>query len=346
MKRREVYVLTCALLLALSLSAVAAQQVPRTISGTLSGNDLNWSGEIHVTGTITVPNGSTLKIAAGTIVKFMKLANTLPWELIIHGTVDARGTVAQPITFTSGSTSKSPGDWRGITLHSTSTVVGSLTHLLIEYADVNLTVRCNGVTIENCTIRNAYGVQSIPNPQNHHVRTGLFLTGENITVKDCTITNCTWGIHINQSVNNRRPPGALSVIVDDCTVSGNKMTCPKFDVPNGIHIYKSNAVIKNNTLENNTWGIEVGASNVTISANKLITNGFGIVIYWLDGVSMGSAQGNKPTPLTDPNAYSRVSKSSAGPQPIPEANLFKVPPSQAGGAASVMGKGASKVTVD
>ena len=80
-------------------------------------------GAVYVTGSVTVESGATLTIQSGTVVK----ANP-GVRVWVSGTLDAVGTVAEPIVFTSrdddgyGETipgsdgSPAPGDWQGIYL--------------------------------------------------------------------------------------------------------------------------------------------------------------------------------------------------------------------------------------
>ncbi|MEM6689680.1 MAG: hypothetical protein AAF664_09650, partial [Planctomycetota bacterium] len=65
------------------------------VSGTLT-EDTTWSGTIHVTGDVTVPEGIQLTIDPDTVVKFAD-----GQFLSALGSVDALGTLTQPIVFTS-----------------------------------------------------------------------------------------------------------------------------------------------------------------------------------------------------------------------------------------------------
>ncbi|MCY2954473.1 MAG: carboxypeptidase regulatory-like domain-containing protein [Planctomycetota bacterium] len=61
-------------------------------------------------GTVTVPAGMTLTVAAGQIVKFREFFGV---SLVVEGTLKAVGTTAQPIIFTSGCDDAAGGDTRG-----------------------------------------------------------------------------------------------------------------------------------------------------------------------------------------------------------------------------------------
>lgn len=330
MKRYTVCLVMLAAVLTLTVFAAADQEV----SGTLH-RDKTWSGTIRVTGDVYVSPGCTLTILPGTDVRFAPRQDTAPHsqgiyncpapkaELIVEGTLRAQGTEDQPILFTSDSATPSPGDWGGIVLHGCATPV-TLSHLVIEYADVNLTV-FNSVTIEHCVIRNAYGgLDDCPSAQHWDVRIGLNLGGEGIVVRECEIVDNTWGCTINQGENG--PAGTATQILG-CSIYNNNVTSPGFDVPNGIHVFQSNAHIEGNTIANNTWGIEIGISNVVIIDNLFVDNDFGVVIYSPDGPSEGYVFDNDAIN----NGMDYVRMTHTGPEPMPE-DWFQYPFESSGDA--------------
>ena len=80
-------------------ATVEQKYLNRTVSGSLSGNETWYSGQVyHITGTVTVPTGVTLTIMPGAILKFDKNCS-----LVVNsgGTLIAEGNAAQPIIFTS-----------------------------------------------------------------------------------------------------------------------------------------------------------------------------------------------------------------------------------------------------
>ena len=317
MKRLAVWLGMSMCILALGTFATAVQEA----SGTLH-QDQTWSGTIRVLGDVYVPPGRTLTILPGTDVRFAPRQDTVAHpkgisncpapkaELIVEGTLRAQGTEAQPILFTSASAVPSPGDWGGIVLHGCAAPV-TLSHLVIEYADANLTA-FNSVCIEHCVIRNAYGgLDDCPSAQHWDVRIGLNLCGEGIVVRDCEIIDNTWGCTINQGSGG---PVGIATQILDCTIRNNNVTSRGFDVPNGIHVFQSNAHIAGNTFTENTWGIEIGISNVVIIDNAFISNDFGVVLYSPDGPSTGHIWENSA--LNNGMDYVRMPPS--GPEPLPE----------------------------
>ena len=111
-------------------------------SGTLNGNTV-WMGNrvIRVTGDVTVPSGTTLTVMPGAVVKFDE-----GMSLTVNGggTLNAIGTRAQPIVFTSvkddehggdtngdgDATAAQPGDWNKIEVYGTA----NFDHAKVFYA--------------------------------------------------------------------------------------------------------------------------------------------------------------------------------------------------------------------
>ncbi len=79
----------------------------RPVRGLLRGQQF-WKGVVYVTGDSIVPRGSTLTIAAGTLVLFGP-SSTLD---IRGGRLEVQGTPGAPVWFTSDSPTPHAGDWR------------------------------------------------------------------------------------------------------------------------------------------------------------------------------------------------------------------------------------------
>jgi len=135
--------------------------------GTLPGNTAWNAPDIvyRLAGDVTVPEGTTLTVTSGQIVKFHGSA------IFVQGTLDARGTAEAPIVFTSlyddtagGDTDNDPvaapanGHWNRIEFTSTST--GSvLEHVQLRYgggwSSGVLYVNGGELTLTNSAIRNS-----------------------------------------------------------------------------------------------------------------------------------------------------------------------------------------------
>ena len=91
-----------------------------TTSGALT-SDETWTGEVAITGDITVPEGVTLTLEPGAVIRFPALADdtgggndTSRSELIVNGALIAEGTESSRIVFTSNAAAPAGNDWGGI----------------------------------------------------------------------------------------------------------------------------------------------------------------------------------------------------------------------------------------
>jgi hypothetical protein len=129
---------------ATTTSTTGCSRGPQHVSGALTG-DTSWATNECVSlyvldGDVTVPSGSTLTVAPGTIVKIAS------GTLIVEGSLVAAGTAGSPVLFTSlrddsiggdangdgTSTQPTPGDWNGISTSGPGSSV-SLDHVGIRY---------------------------------------------------------------------------------------------------------------------------------------------------------------------------------------------------------------------
>ena len=123
------------------------------VSGTLSGSE-TWSPLIAqayvITNDLVIPAGVTLTVAPGAVVKSSggsgetnPCSSNIACSLSVQGTLEAVGTSADPITFTSindnsvggdtGSGSPSAGDWNGIYLGGSGSL--DVVHATMEYGN-------------------------------------------------------------------------------------------------------------------------------------------------------------------------------------------------------------------
>ncbi len=156
-------------------------------SGELTENEI-WDGRVYMTDTVTVPEGITLTIRAGTIVGFEPMdtpsllvvkgelyAEGSPDRMIVFGSLGKQQTQAQePAVETASSAfgtdaslnkqqggsrataantikAEPPkaGDWGGIQIETTSPN-SRLTYARIQHANVGIRIRTDAVQIERC----------------------------------------------------------------------------------------------------------------------------------------------------------------------------------------------------
>ncbi|MBI9037295.1 MAG: T9SS type A sorting domain-containing protein [Bacteroidales bacterium] len=114
------------------------------------GDTVFWSNTISLTGDGEIPSNATLIIKPGTVIK----ADTAS-ELIVYGTLIAKGTENHPIKFTANINTTSKQYWSGITTCNRST--DTLEHCIIENAQYGILFEDDGnYYINNCLIKNNY----------------------------------------------------------------------------------------------------------------------------------------------------------------------------------------------
>jgi hypothetical protein len=149
------------LLFLLFIINVSYPQVQRIKGQSISGN-MNWQGTIIISGDVTIEQKSRLVIEPGTKVLFEANLDLTKGgtdktrsEIIVRGTLIARGLPGRKITFSSNSDSPRMGDWYSLEfLHLKSGTL--LEYCVIEYAHNGLTIKNSHVLINNCEVRYNY----------------------------------------------------------------------------------------------------------------------------------------------------------------------------------------------
>ncbi len=130
------------------------EEPPSSGVGGLLTHDTTWSGEVLVTETVVVPEGVTLTIEPGTVVKFRHYRGYKEGKvgLIVQGgTLKAVGTPTQQIWFTSDAEDPINGDWAGITLVETD---GSrFDYAIVEYAEIGIEQFASQTEVSHSIIR-------------------------------------------------------------------------------------------------------------------------------------------------------------------------------------------------
>jgi parallel beta-helix repeat protein len=116
-----------------------------TVSGII-GKPTSWSPEdnpVIISGNIEIPDTSSLKINAGTVVRFEGY-----FHVLVRGAFEAEGKFGSEIEFTSNKETPAPGDWEGIIFYGEKSR-GYLTHCRVRYAYKNFFWKSSPV-IQNC----------------------------------------------------------------------------------------------------------------------------------------------------------------------------------------------------
>lgn len=254
-------------------------------SGVISSNQ-TWtkSASPHiVTGSISVNAGVTLTIQAGATVKFNN--NT---GLTINGTLIARGTQNDMITFTSNDVSPAKDDWYNIKFNESSVdalygvdinyLSGSiLEYCIIEYAGAGSS---NGAVqtyqaqpgIWHCEIREngccgIYAEQIYPDDPANRVKfyyNNIYNNNNGGIWAEVYSFNCLVDIAANSVVNN----------------TGKGIHCTKWNVIQTTD-YVSYNIVMNRVYNNTSNGIHVEYAQPAVYYNDCsYNNGYGIYFYW------------------------------------------------------------------
>jgi len=93
-----------------TLASLAGAPVAE-VAGTLTQTETTWSGVVHVTGDLLVPDGYTLTLEPGTLVLLDGVASgTGGVDIDVEGKIRSLGTAASPITFTAWDPSQPWGE--------------------------------------------------------------------------------------------------------------------------------------------------------------------------------------------------------------------------------------------
>lgn len=136
------------ILLILLLSGCSLAPPPRLLSDSVILGDEVWSGEVRISGVVTVKKEGRLTILPGTRVIFTPLDRDGDGigdgELLVEGGLVARGTAEAPILFTSGAAEPKKADWKFLYLDFAREA--QLEYIIAEYA-------FSGVQIHFCKAR-------------------------------------------------------------------------------------------------------------------------------------------------------------------------------------------------
>ncbi|MEW6608609.1 MAG: right-handed parallel beta-helix repeat-containing protein, partial [bacterium] len=148
-----------------------------TVSGNQSGIWNLVGSPYVVTGTVTVPEGLSLTINPGVVVKFA--TNT---SLLNYGTLTAIGTPDGTITFTSNSPTPQAGDWNSIKFSSAQSK-GTISYCLIEYGKQAVYLEnTSKITITHNIIRNNKGNSGVGPYSRGEIGAGIYLSSSTDTI--------------------------------------------------------------------------------------------------------------------------------------------------------------------
>jgi len=274
--------------------ALSAPNLPPPMikSGTLA-DDETWSGIVQVVGSIIVPEGKTLTIEPGTIVRFaynreheseLTLQNYDKWPklaLYVYGTLLAMGSPGHLIVFTSDAPTPRGADWRGIIISTASSKPADrsiISYAVVEYAHKSiLFVRgaVNSHLVENCIVRFA----------NHIFRkkpAGTeFEGGSAITLWD-TSSPVVRGNILYSNTHALEVCSQGNAIFENNIVCFNQKRGDYHGGANGVRTWgaETSPVFRNNLFYKNWWGIEFNWGSRAIVENNIISGNDAGLVAW------------------------------------------------------------------
>jgi tetratricopeptide (TPR) repeat protein len=152
-----------------------------TTHGALTSDEV-WSGNITVTGTVTIPIGLTLTMNPGTIVYFNNNAS-----LNVQGKLNALGSSSHPIYMVCSSS----GYWGTINLNGSGANGSTIQYANIQFGTEIDISNSNNIAIQNCNITSSsmHGINFI---------SGTGCTAINNTIRN---TNTAHGIYVQNGAN-------------------------------------------------------------------------------------------------------------------------------------------------
>lgn len=221
-----------------------------------------WHGTVTLSSSYSIPSGQSLIIEPGTTVQLGSGVS-----INASGVINAVGTAAEPITFTStGGTS--PGSWGSIVFSGSGADKSSLKYCDIDYAtDVEVNNTSN-VTIANCSISNSSGTGiSVYNTSNFLAQyDSVAVTNYNtaISIDGGSNNNCSYNVAYNpgspgDGIGIEYNASSGTVGENDVDYVGSGILAENGASPNADQYPPNN---KNNRVTHCAYGLNVYSSSV------------------------------------------------------------------------------------
>jgi hypothetical protein len=235
--------------------------LPTDITNNITSNT-TWTkadGPYTIKTSISISNGVTLTIEPGIIIKFDNGTS-----ITANGKINAVGTSADSIFFTSNKETPIPLDWDRILVTGDGSFNSEFKYCSFSYARVGVSLEYTSSSVSHCLFQ-----------KNH--RTGIsILHGESTVFQNTAKNNINEGITITS---------------DNSVVSKNII----YNNANGILIDPSSALIQNNLIYNNTLrGLEIRNTDNIGAVPHIINN-------TIDGNGANNINSDNSSPLIKNN---------------------------------------------
>lgn len=246
-----------------SLSAGGAALVQERV---LLTEDATWRDTVLVKGYVVVAPQATLRIEAGTVVRFAGAGDGKDAaRLVVQGRIQAIGTAERPIILTSDHPGPARGDWGGISFVS-SEKRNILEHCRIEYAASGIAAAFSTVSLKAVAITRS--------------NIGVLMRDSVVQMAGGAVTESDTGIEVHDSEFELR----------DATIAAGK---------NGIIMNRSAVGISSVKISNNeNYGILSEDCRIKITSAEISANGSGVRLTGGEGQILTSRfSGNRETAL-------------------------------------------------
>ncbi len=226
---------------------------------TLTANQ-SWSGQVWITGDLTVASSSTITVAAGTKISIVRHdqdgdgTGDVAWTTA--GVFKTNGTSQLPVMIGPADVTQKPKAWEKLYFHNAAHGVAMMTHTIVEYGTNGIELGDGKHVLDSVTVRN-------------NAVDGMRVTGAGWTAKNFVAKNNGGsGLWLANSSGG----------IDGGTVEGNQGS--------GVYMTGSTStVLKNMNINKNVVaGVTIVDAKPTLSQLNINYNGLGI---WTRGSAGG-----------------------------------------------------------
>lgn len=283
-------------------------------NGTISEN-LVWKkawSPIEIEGDFVIAPRYTLTIEPGTVIAFKPFENNgnafrnNVSEFIIEGSIDARGTVDEPIRFVSQSSIPERNDWDGIRFSASTDgqTASVLDNVIVSGADTGLKLYGSNITVSNYTARYCKTGLAV------NTASGTFVT--NLVFEDCdvglqadgTYNTNLWNVKVSRCAHGIVTNNNCGLVLNDFEIRDvtqiGIQSCDRENtsIKHGvIHSLAKGLTISGDTCDAEFLTIDARAGVVLEGAENAVVQNNIIV----NQISAGS--GNGIEDMTSGNAY-------------------------------------------
>lgn len=211
---------------------------------TLISEDVTWRGNMLIRGAVVVQPQATLRIEAGTVIRFAPLSAGS--SLVIQGRIHCAGSAERPVVLTSDNSS-----WTGIVVLS-SDKKNLIELCRIDNAETAIDARFSSLSLKNVTINKS--------------RTGLEMTDATVQVYNSVISDCATAMNVQNSELDMR----------DTVIQSGKNGI--------VGRTSSLAIVAGKFSNNEQYALQADDCRLKIVTGEFAGNGYGAVVKGGEGL--------------------------------------------------------------